>query len=43
MQALQSTEGYEAFESRRKHKVDKALATGVLLGKRALDPGVGKL
>lgn len=40
-QVLQSTNGYLAFEERRRHKVDKALSTGVLLGNRALDVGIG--
>mmetsp|Transcript_112 Transcript_112/g.386 ORF Transcript_112/g.386 Transcript_112/m.386 type:complete len:287 (+) Transcript_112:196-1056(+) len=40
--ALQGTEGFEEFESRRRTKFDKMLAAGVLLGPRGLDEGVDR-
>lgn len=39
---LQSTHGFEAFERRRRLKADKVIATGVLLGERAMDEGVSR-
>lgn len=39
---LEATEGYAAFEARRRGKVDKSLATGVLLGHTGLDEGVDR-
>eukprot|EP00887_Chlorella_sp_A99_P001301 scaffold14.g1301.t1 len=38
----QATEGYAAFEVRRRTKDSKGLASGVLLGRRALDEGVDR-
>lgn len=41
-EALQLTEGFAAFEARRRGKDSKGLASGVLLGRRALDEGVDR-
>lgn len=40
MDQLQATAGYDLFEKRRKGKVDKAIASGVMLGAKALDEAV---
>ncbi|KAK9810995.1 hypothetical protein WJX73_004521 [Symbiochloris irregularis] len=40
-EALQGTAGFEAFEKRRQSKASKAIASGVLLGDRTMDAGVG--
>lgn len=39
---LAATDGFEAFEARRRGKYDKAIAGGALLSKRGLDEGVDR-
>lgn len=39
---LEATEGFAAFEARRRGKVTKSLATGVLLGHNGLDEAVDR-
>jgi hypothetical protein len=40
MQILQSVEGYEQFEKRRRAKFSKALEGGVMLGRKGMDEGI---
>eukprot|EP00803_Ostreobium_quekettii_P006112 evm.model.scf_1503.4 EVM.evm.TU.scf_1503.4 scf_1503:18179-19369(+) len=40
IEQLQATPGYDLFEKRRREKVDKAIASGVMMGSNALDEGV---
>jgi hypothetical protein len=42
MQAVDETEGYAAFEQRRKSKFDKSIGAGVLLDSRGLDEGIDR-
>ncbi|KAK9819798.1 hypothetical protein WJX72_002478 [[Myrmecia] bisecta] len=42
IEVLQATEGYQAFDERRRSKFNKAIATGVLLGSGGLDEGVDR-
>lgn len=41
-EVLQETEGYEAYEARRRSKLDKAITGGVLLNSSGLDEGVDR-
>jgi hypothetical protein len=41
-EVLQETEGYEAYEARRRSKLDKAITGGVLLNSSGLDEGLDR-
>ena len=40
--SIQETEGYQAFEERRRQKYSKGLAGGVVMGPRGMDEGVDR-
>lgn len=42
IQDIENTEGYTLFEERRKGRLDKAIASGVLLGASGLDEGIDR-
>mmetsp|Transcript_5339 Transcript_5339/g.11678 ORF Transcript_5339/g.11678 Transcript_5339/m.11678 type:complete len:290 (-) Transcript_5339:889-1758(-) len=41
-EAVQETEGFQAFETRRQQKYNKVIAGGVLLGSRGMDEGMDR-
>lgn len=43
VEQLQGTEGFDAFEARRRGKYDKKIAGGIAIGAGGLDEGVDRL